>query len=165
MKQTESIEVSDVKKLLRMLNSLENGEVFQIQIIKRNNNCKVDNEVIEKRTKSLERRIYKFLLRIGIPSNIKVYNYIKTAIILAYYDPSILDSITKVLYPEIAREYNTTPSRAERAIRHAIEVACTRGNVEVLSEVFEYSISASKGKPTNSEFIAQVVNAMQMDLI
>lgn len=159
MNQKEVIETRDIEELVKVLYSLKNGDVLRIEITKYNNNeVKVNED-------NLERRIFKFQTQLGIRSNIKGYNYIKTAITLAYNDSTILESVTKRLYPDIAKIYNTTASRVERAIRHAIETAWMNGNVDVINDIFGYSVCADKAKPTNSEFIAHVVNAMQMNLI
>lgn len=159
MNQKEVIETRDIEELVKVLYSLKNGDVLRIEITKYNNNeVKVNED-------DLERRIFKFQTQLGIRSNIKGYNYIKTAITLAYNDSTILESVTKRLYPDIAKIYNTTASRVERAIRHAIETAWMNGNVYVINDIFGYSVCADKAKPTNSEFIAHVVNAMQMNLI
>jgi two-component system response regulator (stage 0 sporulation protein A) len=159
MNQKEVIETRDIEELVKVLYSLKNGDVLRIEITKYNNNeVKVNED-------DLERRIFKFQTQLGIRSNIKGYNYIKTAITLAYNDSTILESVTKRLYPDIAKIYNTTASRVERAIRHAIETAWMNGNVDVINDIFGYSVCADKAKPTNSEFIAHVVNAMQMNLI
>ena len=159
MNQKEVIETRDIEELVKVLYSLKNGDVLRIEITKYNNNeVKVNED-------DLERRIFKFQTQLGIRSNIKGYNYIKTAITLAYNDSTILESVTKRLYPDIAKIYNTTASRVERAIRHAIETAWMNGNVDVINDIFGYSVCADKAKQTNSEFIAHVVNAMQMNLI
>ena len=159
MNQKEVIETRDIEELVKVLYSLKNGDVLRIEITKYNNNeVKVNED-------DLERRIFKFQTQLGIRSNIKGYNYIKTAITLAYNDSTILESVTKRLYPDIAKIYNTTASRVERAIRHALETAWMNRNVDVINDIFGYSVCADKAKPTNSEFIAHVVNAMQMNLI
>lgn len=109
--------------------------------------------------------INKILNHIGIQCNIKGRKYLETAFLMALEDPEVLEGITKVLYPGIAQKYNTTPSRVERSIRHAIEVAYSRGNLEYLNEVFGFVPSRDKGKPTNSEFIAQIVNQIRLGVI
>lgn len=98
----------------------------------------------------------------GIPAHIKGYMYLRTAIMKTYDNIDILGQVTKVLYPEIARNYNTTSSRVERAIRHAIEVAWNRGNTEAIDDIFGYTVSASKSKPTNSEFIAMIADKLRL---
>lgn len=114
----------------------------------------VDNE---SSTISIEKRLSYLLHEIGIPANIRGYNYLRTGILLTYENQDqYVGQITKVLYPEIAKTYKTTSSRVERAIRHAIEVAWNRGNIDTIDEIFGYSINANKAKPTNSEFIAMI---------
>lgn len=104
--------------------------------------------------------ITEYMHQIGIPAHIKGYKYLRDAILMGYENSSVLNSITKRLYPEIARKYQTTPSRVERAIRHAIEVAWNRGNPERFEKLFGYTISSQKGRPTNSEFIAIVTDGL-----
>lgn len=111
----------------------------------------------------LEREITDILHEIGIPAHIKGYMYLRTAILETYLNVDYLGQITKVLYPEIARRYMTTSSRVERAIRHAIEVAWNRGNIDAIDEIFAYTISASKAKPTNSEFIAMIADKLRLE--
>ena len=102
-------------------------------------------------------------VHIGIPAHIKGYMYLRTAILETYLNVDFLGQITKVLYPEIARKYETTASRVERAIRHAIEVAWNRGNIDAIDDIFGYTISASKAKPTNSEFIAMISDKLRLE--
>ena len=99
---------------------------------------------------------------IGVPAHIKGYQYLREAILLTIDDMDIINSVTKVLYPEVARKFNTTPSRVERAIRHAIEVAWDRGDIETLQKFFGYTVSNIKGKPTNSEFIAMIADCLSL---
>ncbi len=111
---------------------------------------------------SLEKRITEILKEIGIPAHLKGYQYVRYSIILSIEDQKALESVTKILYPTIAKKFNTTASRVERAIRHAIEVAWDRGDIEILQKYFGYTISAAKGKPTNSEFIAMLVDYIKI---
>lgn len=111
----------------------------------------------------LERDITNILLEIGIPAHIKGYQYIREGIIMAFYDRNMLHYITKFLYPSIAKKYKTTSSSVERTIRHAIEVAWRRGDMEVLEEVFGNTVSAGKGKPTNSEFMALLTDKLRLE--
>ncbi|MDK2799929.1 MAG: two-component system, response regulator, stage 0 sporulation protein, partial [Clostridiales bacterium] len=104
--------------------------------------------------RDIETSVTKIIHEIGVPAHIKGYQYLRDAIMMVIKDMDAINSITKQLYPSIARQYNTTPSRVERAIRHAIEVAWGRGQVETLDSLFGYTVQTSKGKPTNSEFIA-----------
>ena len=107
--------------------------------------------------------VTKIIRDLGIPAHIKGYQYIREGIIMAIEDVNMMNYITKLLYPTIAKKYKTTSSSVERAIRHAIEVAWNRGKVELLEEMFGYTISAGKGKPTNSEFIALIADKMRLD--
>ena len=111
----------------------------------------------------LESEITELLHEIGIPAHIKGYMYLRTAILETYLNVNFLGQITKVLYPEIAKKYATTASRVERAIRHAIEVAWNRGNIDAIDDIFGYTISASKAKPTNSEFIAMISDKLRLE--
>lgn len=117
----------------------------------------------EKKKKDLEASITNIIHEIGVPAHIKGYMYLREAITMVYNDIELLGSITKVLYPDIAKKYNTTASRVERAIRHAIEVAWNRGNIDSISALFGYTVSISKTKPTNSEFIAMVADRLRLD--
>lgn len=111
----------------------------------------------------LDGEITSVLHEVGVPAHIKGYLYLREAIALVYNNVDILGSITKVLYPEIARTYGTTSSRVERAIRHAIEIAWVRGNVDAISDIFSYTISYNKSKPTNSEFIAMIADRLRLE--
>lgn len=114
--------------------------------------------------RDIESSVTKVIHEIGVPAHIKGYQYLRDAIMMAIKDMDIINSITKQLYPNIARQYNTTPSRVERAIRHAIEVAWGRGQVEVLDNLFGYTIQTAKGKPTNSEFIAMIADKLRLQM-
>jgi two-component system response regulator (stage 0 sporulation protein A) len=113
--------------------------------------------------KNLDASITSIIHEIGVPAHIKGYLYLREAISMVYNDIELLGSITKVLYPDIAKKYNTTASRVERAIRHAIEVAWSRGNIDSISTLFGYTVSMSKAKPTNSEFIAMVADKLRLE--
>ncbi|RJG24064.1 sporulation transcription factor Spo0A [Paenibacillus thiaminolyticus] len=115
------------------------------------------------KTKNLDANITSIIHEIGVPAHIKGYQYLREAITMVYNNIEILGSITKTLYPAIAEKYKTTPSRVERAIRHAIEVAWTRGNIDSISRLFGYTINISKSKPTNSEFIAMVADKLRIE--
>lgn len=110
----------------------------------------------------LESQVTKIIHQIGVPAHIKGYQYLRTAIILTVNDSDIINSVTKILYPTVAKKYQTTTSRVERAIRHAIEVAWDRGDVEVLNSYFGYTIQNNRGKPTNSEFIAMIADNLRL---
>ncbi|CAG7642113.1 sporulation transcription factor Spo0A [Paenibacillus allorhizosphaerae] len=113
--------------------------------------------------KNLDANITTIIHEIGVPAHIKGYQYLREAITMVYNNIEILGAITKTLYPAIAEKYKTTPSRVERAIRHAIEVAWTRGNIDSISHLFGYTINISKAKPTNSEFIAMVADKLRIE--
>ncbi len=110
----------------------------------------------------LEKDVTDMIHEIGVPAHIKGYQYLREAIMMSVEDVEMLGSITKVLYPTIAKKYQTTPSRVERAIRHAIEVAWSRGRMETLDALFGYTINTGKGKPTNSEFIALIADKIRL---
>ena len=112
----------------------------------------------------IERTVTDTIHSVGIPANIKGYQYLRDAIILSIDDAELINAVTKQLYPKVAGRHNTSPSRVERAIRHAIEVACMRGNDEVLYRLFGYTVNSIKGKPTNSEFIALIADKLRLDL-
>lgn len=114
-------------------------------------------------TSSIENDVTEIIREIGIPAHIKGYQYIREGIIMAINDMNMLNYITKLLYPSIAKKYKTTSSSVERAIRHAIEVAWGRGKIEVIEEMFGYTVSAGKGKPTNSEFIALIADKLRIE--
>ena len=113
---------------------------------------------------NLEAKVTNVIHEVGVPAHIKGYQYLREAIIMVVNDIDVINQITKSLYPKIANKFNTTPSRVERAIRHAIEVAWGRGQQEAVENIFGYTISASKGKPTNSEFIAMIADKLRLEL-
>lgn len=112
----------------------------------------------------LEVTVSEIMHELGVPAHIKGYQYLRTSIILSVNSPEMMNSVTKVLYPTVAKQYDTTSSRVERAIRHAIEVAWDRGDIDVLSSYFGYTIQNSRGKPTNSEFIAMISDKLRLKL-
>lgn len=113
---------------------------------------------------SLEMKVTQTLHQIGVPAHIKGYQYLREAILMAINDEESINAVTKLLYPGVAKKYATTSSRVERAIRHAIEVAWDRGDVEVLNSYFGYTIQSSRGKPTNSEFVAMIADKFRLQL-
>jgi two-component system response regulator (stage 0 sporulation protein A) len=112
---------------------------------------------------NLETDVTQMLHEIGIPAHIKGYQYLRDAIIMSVQDAEMLSSVTKILYPTIAKRHQTTASRVERAIRHAIEVAWSRGKMDTLNELFGYTVNGGKGKPTNSEFVALIADKIRLD--
>lgn len=117
----------------------------------------------EEKEKDVKMNLTKLLHELGMPSHIKGYEYIREAIILLYDNPNIIGGITKELYPEIANKFNTSVSRVERAIRHAIEVSWNRGDLEIMEEVFGHSVDYDRAKPTNSEFIVTVADKLKLE--
>jgi two-component system response regulator (stage 0 sporulation protein A) len=116
------------------------------------------------REQRIEAMVTEVIHEIGVPAHIKGYQYIREAIIQTVLDAELINAVTKALYPMVAKKFNTTSSRVERAIRHAIEVAWDRGDIEVLQKYFGYTVSGNKGKPTNSEFIALISDRLQLKL-
>ncbi len=110
----------------------------------------------------IESQVTKVIHQIGVPAHIKGYQYLRTAILMTIKDNDVINSVTKILYPSVAKQYQTTSSRVERAIRHAIEVAWDRGDIDVLNAYFGYTVQTSRGKPTNSEFIAMIADSLRL---
>ena len=113
--------------------------------------------------RNLENDVTEMIHEVGVPAHIKGYQYLRDAIIMSVQDMELLNSITKILYPTIAKKHKTTSSRVERAIRHAIEVAWSRGRMDTINALFGYTINTGKGKPTNSEFIAMLADKIRLD--
>lgn len=132
------------------------GVVSPAPVLKNNNG-------IVQRSNNLDANITNVIHEIGVPAHIKGYLYLREAITMVYNEVDLLGAITKTLYPRIADKYNTTPSRVERAIRHAIEVAWSRGNMDSIRNLFGYTINVTKAKPTNSEFIAMVADKLRIE--
>ena len=117
-----------------------------------------------KSPENLEALVTNVIHEVGVPAHIKGYQYLREAIMMVINDIDVLNQITKRLYPKIATRFETTPSRVERAIRHAIEVARGRGEQDMVENIFGYTVSAQKGKPTNSEFIAMIADKLRLEL-
>lgn len=124
-----------------------------------------EEEMINETTRrvELEQYVTRIMLELGVPAHLKGYHFIREAIILSEADMEVVSSLTKLLYPEIARTYKTTAQKVERAIRNAIEVSWTRGNVKTIEELFGYSAGCGKGRPTNSEYIARIADKIHLD--
>lgn len=126
----------------------------------------VDNTVLRpvavQEPDNLEQEVTDMIHELGVPAHIKGYQYLREAIIMCVEDMDLLNSITKILYPDIAKKFQTTPSRVERAIRHSIEVAWSRGRMDTIDEMFGYTVNSGKGKPTNSEFIALIADRIRL---
>ena len=143
--------------ILSRIKDAGNGE-------RRNSSEAIPGSTVQKKQEyNLETRVTDMIHEIGIPAHIKGYHYLRDAIIMAVDDMDVLNAITKVLYPTIAKMHQTTASRVERAIRHAIEVAWSRGKLDTLDELFGYTVSNGKGKPTNSEFIALIADTIRLE--
>ncbi|MEG2995301.1 MAG: sporulation transcription factor Spo0A [Erysipelotrichaceae bacterium] len=150
--------ISELVSKLNLLVGLEAPMMNDYDSFIRRNESQQDNEWMS----GIENEITKILHEIGMPANVKGYEYLRAAILKTSFDKNYLGQITKILYPCIAKKYQTTPSRVERSIRHAIELAWSRGNFKVIDEIFAYSVSPEKAKPTNSEFIAMVADYLKM---
>lgn len=135
------------------------GIIFVDEDLKKRRETLVEEK---KKVHDLEKDVTDMIHEIGVPAHIKGYQYLREAIMMSVNDIEMLSSITKVLYPTIAEKFETTSSRVERAIRHAIEVAWSRGRMETLNALFGYTISTGKGKPTNSEFIALIADKIRL---
>ena len=120
------------------------------------------SHIVKATSADMETQITKIIHQIGVPAHIKGYQYLRTAILMAIEDNNIINSVTKILYPSVAQKYSTTSSRVERAIRHAIEVAWDRGDIDTLNAYFGYTIQNNRGKPTNSEFIAMSADNLRL---
>lgn len=142
----------DMEALVERLEEIRGGEAKKNVGLRRND--KTD----------IEAMVTSIIHEIGVPAHIKGYQYLREAIIIAVNDMDVINAITKVLYPQVAKTFQTTPSRVERAIRHAIEVAWDRGDLDTLQRFFGYTVSNTKGKPTNSEFIALIADKLQLQL-
>lgn len=146
----------DLNNLHRTLNLLikdnENNKSLAISLKDSNETKQID----------LDTEITELLHEIGVPAHIKGYFYLRESITMVYNNVEILGGITKILYPTVAKKFKTTSSRVERAIRHSIEVAWNRGNVDAISQIFSYTISYNKSKPTNSEFIAMIADKLRL---
>ena len=158
----------DIELLIQRIRDIKNYQPTQSQNVFINREIKAPYiEIADKNKKTednLEALVTNVIHELGVPAHIKGYQYLREAIIMVINDIDIINQITKQLYPEIAKKFKTTPSRVERAIRHAIEVSWMRGEQAAIEKIFGYTISASKGKPTNSEFIAMIADKLRLEL-
>jgi len=168
MEQVNMNTAKDNERIYRVISDLINqNKEFQIMItvpstVQKEEKIKVPVMQIPQEPCDLEKEVTDMIHDIGVPAHIKGYQYLREAIVMAVKDPLMISSITKILYPTIAKSFQTTPSRVERAIRHAIEVAWSRGKMETLDHLFGYTINTGKGKPTNSEFIALISDKIRL---
>ena len=160
MKPCEDFSV--ISDRVRQLYSLLNNTTFVKQSIAASSATKGVSMSVDEN--NLESVITDIIHEIGVPAHIKGYNYLRNAIDLCIHDDEFINSITKLLYPTVAKNFSTTSSRVERAIRHAIEVAWNRGREEVLTDIFGYTIDTNKGKPTNGEFIAMISDSIKLKM-
>jgi sporulation transcription factor Spo0A len=149
----------DNEMILNRIKGVKNNSQMPVQEMRRVNAYESKNQYIER---NLETDVTGIIHEIGVPAHIKGYQYLRDAIIMSVNDMDMLNSITKILYPTIAKLHQTTPSRVERAIRHAIEVAWSRGKMDTIESLFGYTVSNGKGKPTNSEFIALIADKIRL---
>ena len=147
--------------MLKPLNFQTLGERI-IRLIAQKKNAKNLSGIPATMGHDLESQVTKVIHQIGVPAHIKGYQYLRCAIIMTVNDNDIINSVTKILYPTVAKQFGTTSSRVERAIRHAIEVAWDRGDVDTLNSYFGYTIQQGRGKPTNSEFIAMIADNLRL---
>ena len=169
MEQLKVVTQQDNEKMFRMISDLiSKDKEFQIMITVPSGRQYEQNQAGEEKRiakeYNLEKDVTDMIHEIGVPAHIKGYQYLREAIMMSVEDVEMLNSITKILYPSIAKKYQTTPSRVERAIRHAIEVAWSRGKMETLDALFGYTINIGKGKPTNSEFIALIADKIRLNM-
>ncbi len=169
MEQLNITTAKDNEKVYRILGDLMNADKeFQIMITVPSGKNSTVAAVMENEQRTeevhhdLEQDVTNMIHEIGVPAHIKGYQYLREAIMMSVEDPAMISSITKILYPTIGKRFQTTPSRVERAIRHAIEVAWSRGRMETLDSLFGYTIDTGKGKPTNSEFIALIADKIRL---
>lgn len=167
MEQLKVVTDQDNERMFRMISDLiSKDKEFQIMITVPSGRTYEQQSVREEHKEpqghNLEKDVTDMIHEIGVPAHIKGYQYLREAIMMSVEDVEMLNSITKILYPSIAKKYQTTPSRVERAIRHAIEVAWSRGKMETLDALFGYTINIGKGKPTNSEFIALIADKIRL---
>lgn len=149
---SKSLDIKDIVSRVMQMSDFDESKIMST----------VD-KVINKRY-SIEADVTEIIHEIGVPAHIKGYQYLREAIIMTVDDIEMINSITKLLYPTVAKKYNTTASRVERAIRHAIEVAWDRGDTDILNKFFGYTVASGRGKPTNSEFIAMIADKLRLQL-
>ncbi len=167
MEQLSVTTTKDNDKVYKILDNLiKGGKEFQIMITVPSSKSEAPVEPVQDVKPivehDLEQDVTNMIHEIGVPAHIKGYQYLREAIMMSVEDSNMISSITKILYPTIAKRFQTTPSRVERAIRHAIEVAWSRGRMETLDAMFGYTIDTCKGKPTNSEFIALIADRIRL---
>jgi two-component system response regulator (stage 0 sporulation protein A) len=147
----------EIDMLIKRIRDLKNANRAPINFVnKEAKSSYINLEKVQNKEDNLEAIVTNVIHEVGVPAHIKGYQYLRDGIIMVIEDIDVLNQVTKQLYPDLAKKHKTTPSRVERAIRHAIEVAWTRGQLETIENIFGYTIDSNKGKPTNSEFIAMI---------
>ncbi len=153
-----------MKRIRELVNKPEQKQPIHILNTKESKTNYVDINNQASKEEILEIKVTNIIHEIGVPAHIKGYQYLRDGIIMVVNNIEVINQITKQLYPDLAKKYKTTPSRVERAIRHAIEVAWNRGQIETVESIFGYTVNSNKGKPTNSEFIAMIADKLRLDL-
>ena len=169
MEQLKVVTQQDNERMFRMISDLiSKDKEFQIMITVPSGRQYEQNQAGEEKKMpkeyNLEKDVTDMIHEIGVPAHIKGYQYLREAIMMSVEDVEMLNSITKILYPSIAKKYQTTPSRVERAIRHAIEVAWSKGKMETLDALFGYTTNIGKGKPTHSELVALIADKIRLNM-
>ena len=157
----------DIELLTQRIKEIKNDDPENLKDVIINHEIKSPYITIKKYEENnkndLEAAVTNIIHEVGVPAHIKGYQFLREAIIMSVKNVEMINQVTKLLYPDIANKYGTTPSRVERAIRHAIEVAWNRGNTEAIDDIFGYTVSSSKAKPTNSEFIAMISDKLRLE--
>ena len=156
----------EIDLLIKRIRDLKNTNKKQTNFIVREpvKATYINMETVKNKEDNLEALVTNIIHEVGVPAHIKGYQYLRDGIIMVVENIDVLNQITKQLYPDLAKKHKTTPSRVERAIRHAIEVAWNRGEINTIENIFGYTINANKGKPTNSEFIAMIADKLRLEL-
>ena len=157
----------DIEVLIKRIEELKNYQVPEKNtnfIVREAKSDYIQIPKMERKEDNLEALVTNIIHEVGVPAHIKGYQYLREAIMMVVDNIDMINQITKQLYPEIAHKYKTTSSRVERAIRHAIEVAWSRGKIEATESIFGYTVNANKGKPTNSEFIAMIADKLRLEM-
>ncbi len=156
----------EIDLLIKRIRDLKNVSKTPANFVNRDviksNYINMDNS--KPKEDNLEALVTNIIHEVGVPAHIKGYQYLRDGIIMVIENIDVLNQITKQLYPDLAKKHKTTPSRVERAIRHAIEVAWNRGQIDVVESIFGYTVNSNKGKPTNSEFIAMIADKLRLEL-
>lgn len=156
----------EIDLLIKRIRDLKNSNRKPVNFVSRETlkPTYINMDIVKSKEDNLEALVTNIIHEVGVPAHIKGYQYLRDGIMMVVENIDVLNQITKQLYPDLAKKHKTTPSRVERAIRHAIEVAWNRGQLEMIESIFGYTINANKGKPTNSEFIAMIADKLRLEL-